>query len=173
MSRALRFAVPLLIAVAILAIVHFLWNQRASELTLQYVGLPPYNNPTMVRVRFDDGGGWREADGHALAANKPAARFPIRGHGRLTLRVALGAPDTLAALELPFDLEPDLLLDVVVFAGSADSLLVPQEVLGVAGERAVPIRLRGAIAGRDSMWIRWGTNSLSHPVISLLAKSDS
>ena len=165
-SKARTGAVPLLLALAIVALAYFLWNRRPCELTLQYVGLPPYNNPALVRVEFDDGGGRREASGPALAANRPAARFAIRAHGRLTIRVTLGAPDTLAALELPLELRPDLLLDVTVFAGDADSMIVLNETWGVAGQRAVPIGSRSRSAGRDSMWIRWGTNSLSHPVLS-------
>lgn len=131
-------------------IVHFLWNRRTSVLTLQCVGLPPYNRPELVTVQFDDGGGWRQATGHDLAANRPAARFPIRTHGRLAIRVVLGAADSLAALELPFDLRPDLLLDVVVYAGDADSILSVRETLGDAGQISVPIRARSQIAGRDS-----------------------
>src|SRR3982750_1322487 len=147
MSRARDIALPVVIAVAIAVIVLFLWNRRASVLTLQYVGLPPYNNSALVRVQFDDGGGVREASGQELAANKPAARFPIRAHGRLTIRVALGAPDTLAALDLAFDLKPDLLLDAVIFAGRADSMLALRETLGVAGQRSAPIRSRSQMAG--------------------------
>lgn len=156
------------IAVAIIVIGYALTaTRRAGLVRVKYTGLPPYDDPHLVAVWVDDGGGPRSVSGDTLAASTPVgAVFPVRTRGVLRMRVTLAARETLAVDSIALELHPDMVIDFVILAGASDSLLRSPMPYGVARRRGVPIRSVHPETARDSMWIVWGANSLSHPVLT-------
>ena len=65
------------IAVTIIVIGYALTATRRTGLVrVKYTGLPPYDDPHLVAVWVDDGGGPRSVSGDTLAASTPVGVAP-------------------------------------------------------------------------------------------------
>jgi hypothetical protein len=123
-------------------------------------------DPGTVTVRFSDDGRTRTVSGndfasHGQRADTPA--FATRTRGALEVDVEVETDGGLVAsgtLELP--LEPDWRWNVSLFLDERN----PHETcIGCFGYRSFPVLESYRTSPAESLWMTWGGNSISSPVV--------
>lgn len=118
----------------------------------------------LVTVWLEDGESFRVLRGEALGSNQAAPReFATATRGTLRLHFRIATASVVAsegAIAVPLRSDWRYSFDVVV-----DSLDPKQTCFGCQGSRAFPLAAAYRRVPQDSVWIVWGGNSISHPVV--------
>lgn len=113
-------------------------------------------------VTLSDGEHTHTLSGAQLFA-APKPRYPTRTRGTLVVAVAMAdaaGPIARGTLELP--LRADWIYGISI---AVDSLDPAGQCFGCQGSRAFALRSGVGRSPKDSLWLTWGGNSLSSPVI--------
>ncbi len=123
-------------------------------------------DPGTVTVRFSDGGRSRTVSGDDFVGDGQRAdtpEFATRTRGTLELEVEVETDAGLVAsgtLELP--LQPDWRWNVSLFLDERN----PHEMcIGCFGYRSFPVVETYRTSPAESLWMTWGGNSISRPVV--------
>lgn len=120
----------------------------------------------MLTVRFDDGSGSRSltgADFEGDGGRADTREFPTRTSGTLQVEFVVAAdPVTLAEGSVAIPLKTDWRWGVDFFLTDRD----PTEMcFGCFGAAAFPLAPEYRTSDADSLWVVWGGNSISNPVV--------
>ncbi|MFL5470180.1 MAG: hypothetical protein ACJ8AE_10330 [Gemmatimonadaceae bacterium] len=131
--------------------------------------LPVPLEPQMLRVKVDDGQHvWNltGSDFHPVGSTQHnGPTLQTANHGTLTVSYALvvpGAAATISSGAIDLPLRKDWGYGVDIHADTAD----PRRFcFGCAGSKAFPLASEFRSSQADSVYVVWGGNSISHPVI--------
>lgn len=122
--------------------------------------------PGMVTVRFSDGAGTRTVSGDDFVGNDQRAdtrEFATRNRGTLEVLVEVEAETGLVAsgtLDLP--LQPDWRWSINFFL---DERNPHDSCIGCFGYLSSPLLEAYSTSPAESLWLTWGGNSISNPVV--------
>lgn len=127
----------------------------------------PGFSPGLLVVEFSDGGRARRLTGtdfHDGTTGRWRTReFETRTTGELVTSFWLArGSDTLSSGELRIDLRPDWRWNISFFREDEDPTLT---CFGCVGSAPYPLRGELQTAPADSLWLVWGGNFISDPVI--------
>jgi hypothetical protein len=127
----------------------------------------PGFTPDMLVLEFSDNGGGRrltvEDFSNASGNRWDTPEFETRSAGELATSFWLvQGPDTLSSGELSLDLRPDWRWGVDIFRADEDPSVTCFGCAGALSYELAPALQR---VPADSLWIVWGGNSISNPVV--------
>lgn len=121
----------------------------------------------LLVLEFSDGRRGRQLTGDdfggATSGRRDAGAFATGTAGELTTSFwVIQDPDTLSSGELRLDLRPDWEWNISIFRADRD----PSETcFGCVGAAAYELGAALQTAPADSVWLVWGGNSISDPVV--------
>lgn len=123
-------------------------------------------DPDRVTIRFDDGSGVRTVTGEDFTGSPQRVdtrEFRTRTSGTLTVDVTLAdGSEQIAAGRVEIPLRPDWGWSVHLHRGDANPV---ERCFGCFGYRAFALAEAHRATPADSLWVVWGGNSISNPVI--------
>ena len=144
-------------------------SKPKAEVEFRYVNASATGVPVAaLTINFDDGGGPRVARGVDLDPTKDRIsrwpRFETRQRGTMLVSVILerSPGDTVATGGVVLPLRQDWRWGVDIFVAGPN---LANPCLGCEGVRAFPLRDQSPAGQADSLFLIWGGNSISKPVV--------
>lgn len=164
-----RLALGALFVAAAAAIAGCVVSRPTAEVEFRYVNASATGVPVgALTITFDDGGGPRIARGVDLDPTKGAIsrwpRFETRQRGMMLVSVILerSPGDTLATGGVVLPLRQDWRWGVDILVAQPS---LANSCLGCEGVRAFALRSQNPAGQADSLYLTWGGNSISKPVV--------
>jgi hypothetical protein len=138
-------------------------NNDEAEVSLSVNSRAPVT-PEVVQVSVSDGARTWTFTGEDFVRGDGRPTIATRTRGTLSVMALVRAPGEFPAYSRSFGLplQPDWRWDIVLIPAATDPTAT---CLGCQGAAAIPLPESLRAEGRDSLYIVWGGNSISDPVV--------